>query len=136
MRYFKPANWNSLSWFLQLAFKYEERKSPLSRLSRQAQIQMSRPTQVSQEDAVGLVDDLLRYVPQALSTALNTLVRKSGLMFVIRLKNPDAMMEEEVWPAVELALEKKADELLYRKFPDADPEIHATLKEYFVKQVW
>ena len=109
-------------------------KSDLEQLSVSAYHQnyKSLPSQISQEDAVELLDDLLRYMPKAWALTLHILIRKYGAMLLIRWKNMDTMAEKEFGKAIE----KKADELLYRKLPDADPLLHATLKEYFLNLFW
>lgn len=129
IRYFQPSNWDSASWLLRLLMKDFIEQASVSAYSQNYE---SLPSQVSQQDAAKVVDDLLRYIPQAYAITFNTLLRKHGLRLAIRWKNIDAMMFGEL----RQVFDKKVGELLYRKLPDLDPELHATLKEYFVNIIW
>jgi len=129
MRYFQPSNCDSSFWLFRLVLKGSVEQFSVSAHSQNYE---SLPSQVPQQDAVKVADDLASYIPQAFAITLNTLLRKHGFRLAIRWKNIDAMM----WGELRRAVEIKAGELLYRKFPDVEPELHATLKEYFVNLLW
>lgn len=129
LRYFQPSNWDSTTWLLRLLMKDFINQASVSANSLNFE---SLGSQVSQQDAAKVVDDLLRYIPHAYAITFNTLLRKHGFKIVILLKNIDASMIGEL----RQVLEKKAGELIYRKYPDLEPEQHATLKEYFVNIIW
>lgn len=127
LRYFQPSSWESKPWLLRLIMKDFINPPSFSEYYMNYEIPGS---QVSKQDAVEEVFvDLLKYIPQAYEISFNTLLRKYGFKIVILWKNIDAFILGEIRPL----LEKKAGELLYRKFPDLDPEQHIELKEYLVK---
>lgn len=127
LRYFQPSSWESKPWLSRLILK--DIINPHSFFEYYMNFEIPG-SQVSKQDAVEEVFvDLLKYFPQAYQISFNTLLRKYGFKIVILWKNIDEFILGEIRPL----LEKKAGELLYRKFPDLDPEQHVELKEYLVK---
>jgi len=129
MRYFQPSKWDSLSWLFRLLLKGFIDQFTVSVHLKNYK---SLPTHVSRKDAIELLNDLERYLPIAMASVLNILIRKHGFMFIFQTNKMEAIFDEKFW----VAIEKKTDEILNRKFPDAEPELHATLKEYLLNLLY
>ena len=125
MRYFQPSKWESASWLFRFLLK-----GPIDQFTVSVHFKNyeSLPAHVSRKDAIELFNDLERYLPKAMASVLNILLRKHGYMFIFQMNKMEALADEKF----KIAIEKKADEILHLKFPDAEPELHTTLKEYLL----
>lgn len=114
MRYLQPSNWDEGSWWLS-KFVFKRLGEQMSTSAHHRGFE-ALPSEVSHEDAVTLVDELVGYMGQATSTCVHMLLRKYGVVIFLRWNKLEMMFLDEF----RHFYDRKTDDILCRKFPDIE----------------